>query len=665
MSASHPLTDKERATLAAACDAFHPSLEAEPGDDQILFSLSAGTLGVPAAVEAAVALLSTAQRGELKQLLALLNNAAFGLGVARVPRALAAMSRDEQRRFLLALATSPIPQLRSGFQALRRLSSFMYYSATDDRGENRVWPRIRYEPSTLPPPSPSSHRLSLSDPSKLTTIDADVCVIGSGAGGGVAAAELAKRGLKVVVLEAGPGDQAADFDQQELSGMQRLYLDSALTATRDLGLSILAGACLGGGTTVNWQTCLRTPDDIRDEWADRSGCDVFTSERFTRALDSVWTRLRVSTDETVVNGNNAPIRSGCDALGYSWTLINRNSSGCSPEQCGYCTFGCRIGGKQSTTVTYLRDAQCEGDTVIFTSCRANRITMRNGRATGVIAIARDAEGRESSLTVHAPRVVVAAGGIESPALLQRTGLPLRHVGRNLFLHPTTAVAGLYEQSVEPWCGPPQSILGDEFSSIDGRFGFRLETAPVHPGLLALAVPWTGPADHRRLMQRSSHASGVIVLTRDETAGQVRSRRDGSTVIDYTPGQADRERIIRGIIEATRVHVAAGAQEVVTLHTESLRFRRTALTNERDIESFCRQIATRKVHGNRCGLFSAHQMGTCRMGRDGRTAVCDSRGEVFGMSGLFIADASAFPASSGVNPMITVMALAQCVAETIE
>src|SRR3954469_1602097 len=228
MSASDPLTDKECATLAAACEAFHPSLVAEAGDDQILFALSASAQGVPAAVQTAIALLSAAQRAELKRLLALLNSTAFALGVAGVPRAFAAMSGDDQQRFLLALATSSIPQLRSGFQALRRLSSFMFYGATDERGDNRAWPRIRYEPSTLPPPSPRSDRLRLSDPTKLTSIDADVCVIGSGAGGGVAAAELAKRGLKVVVLEAGPGDQTSDFDQQELRGMQSLYLDSGL-----------------------------------------------------------------------------------------------------------------------------------------------------------------------------------------------------------------------------------------------------------------------------------------------------------------------------------------------------------------------------------------------------------------------------------------------------
>src|SRR5262249_50770662 len=155
-------------------------------------------------------------------------------------------------------------------------------------------------------------------------VDCDICVIGSGAGGGTVAGELAARGYKVVVIESGPGDQAANFSQGELAGTQRLYRDSGLTASRDLGVAILAGACLGGGTTVNWQTCLRTPDYIRDEWAERSGCGLFTSDRFTRALDVASIRVGASTDESDVNPNNAAIKLGCEALGYEWSVTERN-----------------------------------------------------------------------------------------------------------------------------------------------------------------------------------------------------------------------------------------------------------------------------------------------------------------------------------------------------
>jgi choline dehydrogenase-like flavoprotein len=467
----------------------------------------------------------------------------------------------------------------------------------------------------------------------------------------------------VVVLEAGPGDQAADFSQRELEGTQRLLLDSGLTATRDLGLSILAGACLGGGTTVNWQGSLRTPDNIRDEWTEKSGARVFSDDRFTRALDFVWARSCVSTNESVVNRNNATLQRGCESLGYDWASFARNAHGCDATQCGYCVFGCRVGGKQSTTVTYLRGAQ-RRDTTIVVNCAAQRITTTNGRVTGVSAIARDVDGRAINVTVRATTVVVAAGGINSPALLLRSGLSLPQLGRNLYLHPTTAVGGLYAERIESWSGPPQTIVCSEFANVSGSDGFRLETAPGHPGLLALAVPWTSARQHRWLMQRSGHAATIIALTRDAHGGRVRVRRDGSAVIDYQPTRAQQALISRAIVAATRVHFAAGAEEVFTLHTSGLRLRRGSSTTTRDIEAFCDRVTREPVANNRSVLFSAHQMGTCGIGRDARSAVCDERGEVFGVRGLFVADASAFPASSGVNPMITVMALAKCVAEGI-
>jgi choline dehydrogenase-like flavoprotein len=563
---------------------------------------------------------------------------------------------------LQTLSASAIPQLRSGFQALKRLTNFLSYSVPDDRGGNATWSSIGYRPSPLAAPLPEPLRLT--SITTDTTLDADACVVGSGAGGGVVAAELAARGMRVVVLESGPSDQAADFSQRELEGTQRLYLDSGLTATRDLGLSVLAGACVGGGTAVNWQTCLRTPDNVRDEWSDRSGVQVFADARFTRALDFVWQRSGASTDESIVNENNAALRRGCESLAYSWSPIARNSRGCDPAQCGYCVFGCRLGGKQSTTVTFLSDAQRHGDMTIIASCAARRVMMSNGRVTGVEAIARDSSGRSVDVIVRAPKVVVAAGGIHSPAVLLRSGLSLPHLGRNLYLHPTTGVAGLYAERIEAWSGPPQTIVCNEFANVAGNYGFRLETAPAHPGLLAFAVPWTSARQHRRLMQRCGHASTIIALTRDAAGGTVRVRRNGSAVIDYRPTPAQESLIRQGTVAAARVHLAAGAEEVITLHSAGFSFRRSPATRNKQIDAFYERIRGEPVANNRSLLFSAHQMGTCRIGRDSRSAVCDDRGEVFGVRGLFVADASAFPASSGVNPMITVMALAKCVAEGI-
>lgn len=609
------LTERERAVLAVVCDTFHPGSPAL----------------VASAAEQMVLSLAGREQREIRLLLRLLDTALVGLLSTGSPRGLMRRSVEDRERLMRGLSTSAVPQLRSGFRAVKKLTSFLRYSVTDERGWNSTWDEVGYAPSPMPPAKPTPLRVISFDAD--TTIDCDVCVVGSGAGGGVVAAHFAAKGLKVVVVEAGPGQQAADFTQRERDGVQSLFMDAGLAATRDVGLSILAGACLGGGTAVNWQTCLRTPGFIREEWSARSGIDLFIGDRFSAALDSVWRRVSASTDESDVNANNAPIRDGCAALDYEWSPIARNARGCDTTQCGYCTFGCRVGGKQSTTVTYLADAQRDGDTTIVARCRAERVTMERGRATGVAATHTTTAGRRVAITVRAPRVFVCAGGIQSPALLQRSNIALPQLGRNLFLHPVAAVAGIYDHRVEAWNGPPQTIVGNQFARFAGNYGFRLEAAPVHPGLLASAIPWSSAKAHGDVMQKAAHASAMIVLARDRTGGRVRARRDGGVDINYKPGPDERALLERGVAEVERVHRAAGARQVVVTSREE--------------------------------LFSAHQMGTCRMGRDERNGVCDERGAVFGVRGLYVADASAFPASSGVNPMITVLALATCVAQSSE
>ena len=663
MTSAFRLTDRERASLTAICDGFHPSLTVESGDDPLLFGTSASDLGVAVAAEDAIGLLAAPDHRELCRLIALLDFAPVARIAGGPMRGVTRMTADERGRMLLSMATSRIPQLRSGFQALKRLSGFLYYATTDETGQNRIWPSIGYRPA---PKSEAADRpLDITSIGAESKLDADVCIVGSGAGGGVAAGVLASRGFRIVVLEGGPPDQTGDFQQQELEGTRRLYLDSGQTATRDVSVGMLAGACVGGGTTVNWQTSLRTPDSVRDEWSDVSGSSLFTSERYTRALDDVMKRIGASTDESVVNRNNATIARGCQALGYEHHQLARNSVGCDTEQCGYCVYGCRRGSKRSTATTYLRDAQSHGDTTIIANCKADRVTISGGRAIGVIATATRFDGSQVRVTVRAPRVIVAAGGLQSPALLLRSGITLPQLGRNLFLHPTTATIGLYADLVESWRGAPQTMISDQFVALDGNLGFRLEAAPVHPGLIAYAVPWTDARQFRRLAQRYAHASAMIVLTRDGEGGRVRVRRDGSTAIYYTPSARQSAILARGMAEAARVHLAAGADEVLSLHTVPLSLRPTSATTGRDIDAFCERILAAPVGRNRSGVFSAHQMGTCRMGRDARSAVCDERGEVFGAKGLYVADASLFPMSSGVNPMVTVMALAQSVVSEVE
>ena len=656
------LSPDERTTLLWVCGALFPRLDPAAGDDRELFTADAISLGVPAAMEEALAAVPAEQVQDFRLLLRALDHPLFMLGLAGKARSFRSLRSEERERVLLSMATSAIPLARKGFQAVKRLASFLFYSIMDERRSNPTWSGIGY----VPLPNAPARDAAL----KLTTVDgpvqleADACIVGSGAGGGVVAAELARAGLRVIVLEQGPADQAPQFDQREIVGMQRLYLDRATTSTRDLGVALLAGSCVGGGTSVNWQTSIRLPDAIREEWAAVSGLSVFAGERWIRAHDAVCDRVNAGTVESVINGNNEALRRGCISLGWRWHHLPRNAQGCDPTQCGSCVFGCRHGGKQGTAVTFLVDAQRTGDVSIIPNCRATRITHNRSRVTGVHAVARNADSvmdTEFQVSVRARMVVVAAGGLRTPELLLRSGVQHAELGRNLYLHPTSAVAGLYPETVRTWEGPPQTVMSDEYAGIERNFGVRLEVAPGHPGLLALALPWLGAREHRQRMQRAAHVSATIVLTRDREGGRIRVRREGRAAIDYRPGARELSHLKQGIAAAVRAHVAAGADEVITLHSRP-HVLQAKQASPAAIDEFCTRLLNSAIDRNWSTLFSAHQMGTCRMGADPRTSVCDERGAVRGIAGLYVADGSLFPASSGVNPMITIMGLAKLVAE---
>lgn len=656
------LSNSERRAIAAVCETMFPRLEPGATDNSALFALGARDVHLAAAMEQAVLALNKRQRRALRLFLTLLRSPLFNLAVTGRAPGIGSSDAARCEDAMLAMADSRLAFVRSGYQALKRLATFLFYTTMGDARVNLAAASLGYEVPLAPR---ARSPLAVTRVSEARTFEADVCVVGSGAGGGVAAAQVAAAGRTVVVLEAGPPDQAADFDQREIVGVQRLYLDQGTTATRDLGVAILAGSCIGGGTSINWQTSLRMPDYIRDEWAEQSGVRAFAGERFTRALDVVSERAGVGTFQSVRNANNESLELGCAALGYNWTDIPRNARGCDLTQCGFCVFGCRVGGKQSTANTFLLDAQRDGRTTIVASCRAERLWMEGRRVVGVQALASsETDSRRFPVRVRAGTIVVAAGALETPAFLMRSGIEHPQLGRNLYLHPTSAVAGRYEAPVRGWIGAPQTVVCDEFARVRGNYGYRLETAPVHPGLIALALPWYGARDHRERMQHAAHVSAFIALTRDRHGGRVSVDSEGRPVIHYRIGRMERALLKQGIASAARVHWAAGADEIHTLHTLDCTFRRRLASRPGDIDDYCEEIGRRPVHGNRCGVFSAHQMGTCRMGIDPKTSVCDERGRVRGVPGLYVADASLFPTSSGVNPMITVMAMAYMVGAEI-
>src|SRR5581483_10620466 len=491
-----------------------------------------------------------------------------------------------------------------------------------------------------------------------TTLECDAVVIGSGAGGGVVAGELALAGKAVIVLEKGGYQNEADFTLLEAQAISELYLDRGLLTSKDLSMNILAGSTLGGGTVVNWCTSFRTPSDILQEWAQLSGLDDFTGPALQESFAAVEQRISVNTENSAHNKQNQLLFDGAKALGYHAGDLRRNAVGCE-QRCGTCGFGCRYGCKQSTMKTYLQDAYDHGARMIV-HCSADKVIIENSRAVGVQASVTDAEtGKSYRVTVRAKVVIVAAGSVHSPAVLLRSGLENKHIGQHLHLHPVSTISGLYPEKVYSWHGVMQSAYSDEFSHLAGNYGYKLEVAPSHPGLFGLATPWYSARTYREYMERVAHVGVIIVLTRDKGEGSITLDRAGEPVVNYVTSVFDRHHLLHGLRTAARVHFAAGASEVFSLHSKPTHLSRLPddALHTRRLRDFDAQLERHGLAPNRIVMFSAHQMGTCRMGADPNKSVIDGNCQVHGVKGLFVCDGSVFPAASGVNPMLSIMGLA--------
>lgn len=620
-------------TLAAICDTFLP------GDGKELPSASA--LGTPQRLRAELdALHRPALVAELDRLLDSVESPIVNLVLGGRPVRFTALDRSQREEFLRTWAASPLPLKRRAFQVLKRLTLLYSYGAED----SPYWKLVGYQRPSLPQPAPRAPLLAHPGrPGEI--VEADVCVVGSGAGGAVVAAELASRGKRVVILERGGLCTEADFKGLELAGSSTLFLDRGIASTEDRAVSLLAGSTVGGGTVINWSTSLRLPDSIREEWR-RAGIDGLDPH-----YDAVEARLDIDTNESPRNGPNAALERGLTALGLGARTIPRNVRGCG--DCGHCGYGCRLGAKQSTLRTYLADA-CRDGAQILTGCEARRIEVAGGSVTGVLA--RVAGGE---LHVRAPIVALAGGALLSPALMLRSGLGGAQVGRHLALHPVAVVAGEYRDPVAPWQGVPQSVVSEAFDELTPGYGFRIECPPALPGILAASLPWWGSDEHRDLMTRADRTAPFILIVRDREGGRVTVDRVGEAQIHYRVPPDSAALLTRAMVEGIRIHAAAGAERAGTLHTPPLIF-----NGQAEMGMAEGAIRGRGVGPNRLTIFSAHQMATCRIGSDRATSVANPDGQVWDVRGLYVTDASAFPSSSGVNPMLSVMALARRTAERI-
>jgi choline dehydrogenase-like flavoprotein len=401
---------------------------------------------------------------------------------------------------------------------------------------------------------------------------------------------------------------------------------------------------------------------VREQWAREHGLEGLDGPEFDRHLDAVWERLSVTDHCSDLNGTQTRMKEGAERLGWSFKTITRNIDAArySADSAGLIGFGDRTGAKQSTPRTYLADAREHGAEVIV-RCFAQRVLVEGGRAAGVEALYADLEtGHTARVTVRAPRVVVACGALESPALLLRSGIGGPAVGENLRLHPCTAVGGQYESETRAWWGAPQAALVDEFVNVEDGYGFLIESTQYATGTAAAATPFASGADHKQAMSELPFGATFIGLVRDHGAGRVTIDEAGQAVPWYSLTDPQDVRTTHCALEAqVRLHVAAGARRIAALAAGMPEWRVGD-----DVDRYVERLKRVPLRAGGFKLFAAHQMGTCRMGSDPQTSVANPYGELHDTPGVWIGDASAFPTPSGTNPMITIMALAHRTGEAI-
>ena len=698
------LSSGEAGVVRALCDTFlRPLSEAEalevarsvdgstPSPAQLAGLMAGGASeSVLAAFERSLGRLLAGERSDVRLLLGLLGTRVGTCALTGLlGRAFADRDARDREAAMLGMARSSVALRRKAVNALRRLCAGVSALALDDatRG-NPVHAAAgwRGPPASLfgaeaPPPDSEGE----ADWPRGALDEAyDVVIVGSGCGGSVAASHLSAAGYRVLVLEKAERRGPSDFDGEEGPAFERLYERSALVATRCGSLGVLAGSAFGGGSTINWACSLRTPRRVQDEWRDVHGLRCCRVDEATGrsaldgALDAVCERLGVTDAGVTHNFPNAALLRGAEALGLPARTLPQNLKR-TDEGAFYVAYGDRFGNKQSTPVTWLRDAARTGRCFFRDRVAALHVLRDDaGRCAGV----RCADGATGSVVdVTARRAVVLSGGsLHTPAILLRTpgGFPNANVGHYLRLHPVTALTARFPGE-DPGRASRSGFLafGDGApmtaaceACVDGPlgdgYGALLEVPHAGLGLAVTASPWLGAKETKALVYGAKHLVSVIVLQRDATeGGRVVLDADGEPQVDYELAPRDAASMTDALVTAGRVLAAAGA---ASLRTMPLADPPTADLTEGGsgaLDAWERAVRARGLASdNRSTLLSAHQMGTCRMGASDATSVVDETGESWECPGLFVCDASLLPTASGVNPMLTTMALATLVSHAL-
>eukprot|EP01041_Mallomonas_annulata_P000493 gene493-929_t len=700
--------------------------------------------------------LSQSDSGKLKILLQLLSTSFGCFLLTGYPFPFTCLTLQQRSNALKRLRDSFLPDLRVAFQVFRRLASCMFISAVDDNNMNPSWKDMKLITNEIKKKalhndikhSSKSHKRmntilpTREDPSQPLELIADVIVVGSGAGGGIVASQLARCNLKVILIEKGGYYRAEDFRSDawhEKTGLSTLFERGGLMSTEDGSVTVLAGSCLGGGTTVNWSASVRTPDNIRREWASL-GLPLFEDGGdFESSLDTVHKLLHVNSkyshrfkaantttnvtdtdSEFIVNDCHHHLVTGGERAGFRVEAVPRNVRGC--VDCGACPLGCPFEAKQSTLTAVIEPLGRSGVNVdkdgnrllrVITYADVRKVLIENNRAVGVqglISQIQDNEGHGRQLTeplpfkVTAKIVVCSAGAINTPALLLRSGLKHPKIGKHLSLHPTVPCMAIFPKTkMETGLGrgvplgvviyPPANKEYKKVSSLRVKVSrlkegeAAIEPVPCTAGLWASVCPYSDPITLRTLLLLYSQSSLSVALIHDTSQESNCVRIDatsGDAILNYSFTKSDEDLLLRSLCEQFRIHNESGALAIFSAsedfpwyfpihHGSDNQSPSTSLSSssssievekQEHLEKYLEALYHRGNPRGKMQVFSAHQMGTCRMSVDPQKGPVRSTGELWETDSLYVADASLFPSSIGINPMITIAALGITVAKQV-
>ncbi|KAK6950359.1 hypothetical protein Daesc_008685 [Daldinia eschscholtzii] len=528
---------------------------------------------------------------------------------------------------------------------------------------------------------------------EIETIDTDVVIVGSGCGGAVCAKVLSEAGHKVIVVDKGYHFPPSQLPMTAEAGVKFLYEGNGALQSVDGSVTILAGSCWGGGGTVNWSVSLHPQGFLRQEWADQ-GLDFFTTQEFQHCIDRVCDFMGVSDAHIRHNHGASVILNGAKKLGWAAKPCPQNTGG-AEHYCGHCATGCGSSEKEGPSVSWLPAAARAGakfiegfnvSKVLFDETRGMKT------AVGILGTwtSRDNNGNihtpeservQRQIQIRAKKVVVACGTLNSPLLLMRSGLRNPHIGRHLYIHPVGQMNALFSEDIRGWEGGILTSVCTSFENLDGKgHGVKLEPTSMIPHMFLHGHPWRSALQWKLDALRSRQMNSYIAIARDRDTGRVYpDPHDGRPTVEYSPSALDRKHILAGIIALAKMCYIEGATEIWPFVKSIPSFvRRSKPTtpaadegddidqgiNDPDFVAWLKNLERTGLNHPDATFSSAHQMGSCRMSAHPARGVVDPEGRVWEARNLYVADASVFPTASGVNPMITTMAIADWIARRV-